>query len=78
MPIFLLEKSSVERTIGCAAAAKGMRTKHDDDGDAVWQWQDASEAIDLRLDGRITVHILIARRVLWPWLRPSFSSVEYS
>lgn len=77
MPIFLW-KSSVEGIIGCAVAAKGMRTKHNDDGDAVWQWQDASKAIDFRLDGGITVHILIARRVLWPWLRPSFSSAEYS
>lgn len=78
MPIFLLQMSLVESTMGCVAAARGMRTKHDDDSHAVWQWQDASEAIDFRLDGRITVHILIARGVLWLWLRPSFSSAEYS
>lgn len=66
MPRCLFDPISFQHVVERARAAE-KPTQNNDQGHAVRQRQQATEAIKLRVDGRISVHLLIVSRI--PYIR---------
>jgi hypothetical protein len=52
----------------------GGRTEHNDESDAVWEGENATEAIELRLNSRVTIHVEVVCRSPKQAQRPSYFS----